>query len=243
MAEKRSQGRKRERLPAEARREQILVVAAKVFAEKGYRVASVTDIVEGAHMGRGTFYLYFDSKREVFLELIEKYFEGFEAVLRDNHRRVRSSARDNGDLLEVWRDNIVRLLEYHCERPELTSVVYHDAVGRDADFREKVEELSEVARKHLKEELNTMARHGLVRKCDLDVVTSIVLGSTVYAIMEHVVMGESGHRNLQELAAEIIGYHVRALVPVNGQGRLDDFLGELGPRHAGAKGRPPAKRQ
>jgi AcrR family transcriptional regulator len=36
-----------------------------VFSEKGYHLASVSDIVEHAGIARGTFYQYFDNKRHV----------------------------------------------------------------------------------------------------------------------------------------------------------------------------------
>jgi AcrR family transcriptional regulator len=40
-----------------------------VFKEKGYHATSVNDIIDAAQIARGTFYLYFTSKREVFAEL------------------------------------------------------------------------------------------------------------------------------------------------------------------------------
>lgn len=199
----------RKRMPAEERREQVLEVAAGVFARKGYRVASVTDIVDGAGIGRGTFYLYFDSKKEVFLELIERYFSDFAIMLVENHKRLEEAINDNVDVVPVWRENIIRILKYHRENPDITSVVYRDALGCDEDFSERVNELSGLAGKHLLEEFSLLQRHGLIRPCDLNVVSSIAMGATVYVIMEHVVM--AGRRRIEELADEMIEYHTRAL--------------------------------
>ena len=55
----------------ENRRAEILRGALDVFGHKGYHQASVADIIEAAGIARGTFYLYFDSKSAVFLELLE----------------------------------------------------------------------------------------------------------------------------------------------------------------------------
>jgi AcrR family transcriptional regulator len=41
------------------RKQQILEASARVFAQKGYFAASVSDIIEEAGVARGTFYLYF----------------------------------------------------------------------------------------------------------------------------------------------------------------------------------------
>lgn len=57
----------------EARREQILAAARKVFAEKGYDGATVADIVAAAGVAQGTFYLYFPSKKAVVVELADMY--------------------------------------------------------------------------------------------------------------------------------------------------------------------------
>lgn len=51
--------------PTRARERQrtLTEAAALEFAEKGYHKASITDITQRAGVGRGTFYLYFDTKR------------------------------------------------------------------------------------------------------------------------------------------------------------------------------------
>lgn len=203
--------RKRQRLQPEARREQVLAVAAGVFAEKGYRSALITDIVEGAGIGRGTFYLYFDSKKDVFLELIEGYFEGFAALLKQNHIRLETAVRDGGDAIATWRENMVRIFAYHRDNPEVTSVVYRDGLGMDEDFAERVDELSSLARMHFHEQFRLLGKYGLIRPVDLDVVASIVMGSAVYVIMEHLV--KDSRRSVEQLADEMMQYHIRALMP------------------------------
>lgn len=200
----------RTRMAPEERREQVLAVAARVFSEKGYRNAAVTDIVEGAGIGRGTFYLYFDSKRDIFLELIERYFSDFELLLSENHRRLDAAVRARGNAVSAWRDNMIRILEYHRDNSHLTSVVYRDALGMDEDFSARVDELSGVARKQFHEQFSLMMRNGLIRRVDLDLVATIVMGSSVYVIMEHVVKGRK--IDLERLADEIIEYHTRALM-------------------------------
>ena len=59
-------------------RAKILAAAEQVFAEVGYHDASIVKITEAAGVGQGTFYLYFESKIDVFDELVD-----------DLNRRVR----------------------------------------------------------------------------------------------------------------------------------------------------------
>lgn len=193
------------------RREHILQVAAEVFSGKGYRRASIADIVEQAGIARGTFYLYFESKREVFLELIERYFTDFAQLLAENHAHLEVTFRDNENALRAWRDNVMRVMVYHRDNPHLTSIVYREALGKDEDFSDRVNELMGLARQMLVEEFRMMEEHHLLRPCDLDVVTTIVMGSIVNIIMEY--LQNEPKRNLEELADEIMSYHIRALMP------------------------------
>lgn len=55
----------------EATRRRLLDAAEEVFGEMGYYEASVSEITRRAGVAQGTFYIYFHSKRETFVELIE----------------------------------------------------------------------------------------------------------------------------------------------------------------------------
>ena len=52
--------------------EEILDVAARVFAEKGYRDTKITEIAEALDIADGTLYNYFDSKRDILLAIFGK---------------------------------------------------------------------------------------------------------------------------------------------------------------------------
>jgi len=53
-------------LPKEARKNEIILSALKVFCEKGYDGATINDIVKKAKCSHGLFYHYFNSKKEIF---------------------------------------------------------------------------------------------------------------------------------------------------------------------------------
>lgn len=55
----------------EARRTQILMGAAQVFAEKGYHKATTRKIAKAAGISEGTIYNYFNNKRELLVAMIE----------------------------------------------------------------------------------------------------------------------------------------------------------------------------
>lgn len=56
----------------EARRSALVTAAAAAFAKSGVANTSVSDIVRAAGVAQGTFYLYFDSKDDVVLAVVER---------------------------------------------------------------------------------------------------------------------------------------------------------------------------
>jgi AcrR family transcriptional regulator len=64
-------------------RRRLLDAAEAVFGELGYHDASVVKLAEAAGVAAGTYYLYFDSKRAIFDELV-----------RDLNRRVRHAMKE-----------------------------------------------------------------------------------------------------------------------------------------------------
>ena len=64
--------REREKL---ARRRGILTAARKVFGARGYEGATLDEVAREAEFAKGTLYSYFDSKAELFAELIEYDFD------------------------------------------------------------------------------------------------------------------------------------------------------------------------
>lgn len=66
------------RIPKQSRgietKEKIVKSATKLFAERGYYQTNALQIAAGAKVATGTFYSYFNNKKEVFAEIIERIF-------------------------------------------------------------------------------------------------------------------------------------------------------------------------
>ena len=60
------------RLPANARREQILDVALVVFATNGFHGASMNDVADAVGVTKPVLYQHFDSKRDLYQALIDE---------------------------------------------------------------------------------------------------------------------------------------------------------------------------
>ena len=102
-------------------RQRLLEAAEQVFADLGYHDASIVKITEAAGVGQGTFYLYFESKKGIFDELV-----------RDLNRRVRHAMKEGssqgGTRLEAEVLGFRAYFRFTQEHPALYRII------RQAEF-------------------------------------------------------------------------------------------------------------
>ena len=89
----------------EARPEEILDAAMEVFGEQGFKRTRLEDVARRAGVSKGTLYLYFDSKEELFRAMV---LVKLEATLAHAEETVRTWEGNTPDLLrhfiaEYWQ--------------------------------------------------------------------------------------------------------------------------------------------
>lgn len=73
--------RRAARLPAEARREEILKAASECFQRAGYHETTIDDIALAAGLSKGAVYWHFEAKRDLFLALVDSFLRELEGEL------------------------------------------------------------------------------------------------------------------------------------------------------------------
>jgi AcrR family transcriptional regulator len=61
-----------DRLPQNERRDQLLLVARRIFAEKGFQATTMDDIAKEAGFTKPILYQYFESKTELYREIVNQ---------------------------------------------------------------------------------------------------------------------------------------------------------------------------
>lgn len=89
----------------EARPEELLDAALTVFGERGYRATTLEQVARAAGVSKGTVYLYFASKDDLFRAMVEKNVIG---MLELAEARAREHTGTSAELLEtmvraMWR--------------------------------------------------------------------------------------------------------------------------------------------
>ena len=73
-----------------SRREQLLAIAASLFAEKGFKNTTVRDIADAAGILSGSLYHHFDSKES----MVDEILSTFQAELFGQYDEILASADD-----------------------------------------------------------------------------------------------------------------------------------------------------
>jgi AcrR family transcriptional regulator len=172
-------------------RQRLLDAAESVFAELGYHEASIVKITEGAGVAQGTFYLYFESKKQVFDELV-----------RDLNRRVRHAMKEASAQGETRVDAELRGFEAYFRFTAEHTALYR--IIRQAEFvspemlRYHYERLAEGYVEGLRE---AMAR-GEVGEIDAEVTAWALMGAGELLGMRWI-LWERADRVPQHVLAEL----------------------------------------
>jgi AcrR family transcriptional regulator len=164
-----------------ARRLQILSEAREVFAKRGYHAAKVDDIVSAAKVARGTFYLYFEDKRAIFEEIVDRMLTkvGMSIVRVDVERPVENQIKEN----------IRRIVEVLLDDRSTTRILLSDARGVDPAFDRKLQAFMEEVHTLMQGSLEDGQERGIVRKGDARIQALFVMGALREMLFQVVVRG------------------------------------------------------
>lgn len=154
--------------PRDQRRQEIAQAAIEVFSKKGFHETTVAEITQGTGISTGTFYVYFQDKRELFLEVVEQ-------VVRNIVGGMAQEIKGEQDL---WRRWVIRARTF-VENFERYNEILHQlrAEMTHGGWPEgRVEEVFIRLTKPLVMEIEEAASQGLIRKVDSELLAFALMG-------------------------------------------------------------------
>lgn len=110
------------------RRQAIINCAEKIFFSKGYEKATMDDIASECELSKGTLYLYFKSKEEVYLaiilramKLLRKFFEEAVDIDAPGIEKVKAIGQAYGVFHSVHREYYDALMYYSLMEIDIDS--------------------------------------------------------------------------------------------------------------------------
>ncbi len=160
------------------RREAILESAKTVFRDKGYHQASVHDIIDEARIARGTFYLYFSSKQDLFGELVTEFL----AIVRAGVRRIELGPDADPPSIQL-RDNFRRIVTTVLEHDAIASIILRDSRGFDEESQSRVDAFFTSVLDLMRDAIRVGQGLSLVGPCDVNIVSVVALGGLRSALV------------------------------------------------------------
>ena len=185
----------------------MLAHARDVFARRGYHDANVDEIVKAAGVARGTFYLYFEDKRAVFEEIIDRFIAKLAMSI------LRVDPRDpSRDVTWQVRENIRRIVHLLLEDRATTKILLSDALGVDVAFDRKLHSFYDEVSKLLEESLREGQDLKIVERGDVTMYACMTLGALKELVYQVVIRDWDTPE--EELVAEVLTFLRRGYLRV-----------------------------
>jgi AcrR family transcriptional regulator len=166
----------------EARPAELTRAALELFVERGYAATRLEDVARRAGVSKGTLYLYFDSKEELFKAVVREgvvpALERGERMLEEHRGEAASLVRE---LMQGWWQlvgntpygGIPKLMISECRNfPELAKFYHDEVISRGYRVIERA--------------IQRGMDSGEFRRLDMDYVTRLVVAPLVLmAIWRH----------------------------------------------------------
>jgi AcrR family transcriptional regulator len=188
------------------RRTAVLAAARRIFADKGYHATSIDDIIEAAGIARGTFYLYFESKRAIFDELLDELFTTLQSTVK--RIEVGPGALPPVEQMDATVDRVMQTL---VENREMARILLREAVGIDDEFDAKLAQFYGRIEALIVSAVQTGQQMSLVRKCDPELVAHAILGAAKELVHWAFVKRDPTELNLEHLGRELIAFTLKGL--------------------------------
>ena len=159
-------------------RKAILGAAVSVFSKKGFAKAEVGEIARRAGVGKGTIYLYFEDKSQLFAAAVA---EGIESIITQLRAELESDLPFLQHIQKLVEKNVSLYLEYS----DLTSI-FHNELSKSIEpgTRRQIEQARQRNIDFFSETLADGHRRGYLRKVDFD-LTAVGIVGLLAAVCNH----------------------------------------------------------
>ena len=182
------------------REEEILSRAKALFSSKGFHSLTVSDIVNSLGIARGTFYLYFKNKDDVYRRVLEE-------TVSEISKRLKRLPLDRP--LEQLRENLLSILKLIENDRETARLIFYHPYRLNPEFDSILEDFYGKVLNLIERALLRGMEMGIVRECNVSVVSRAILGAFI-EVGKGILEGEIGAA--EEAVDELLSFGLRGLL-------------------------------
>ncbi len=176
-------------------KEKLLNSAKKLFSKKGYYETKVSDIVADAGLSQGTFYLYFKSKEDIFIELVKSMSNKVVKLLKD----YASMEMDPEEVIKNSTFDFFRVM--YEERP-IAYIFLFQLVGTNEKFRKLYMDKNKKVRELLHIIVEKGVKSGVFSYKNTENIVNILMGYVRIVYLEYLLKDNIPLEDILSLVSE-----------------------------------------
>lgn len=160
-----------------SKEDMILDVAKKVMEQKGFYNARMEDIAALAGIAKGTLYLYFKSKEELFLKLMDREYSKVIELLAGDVTESCTTARK----IEAVVDKFLNYMEEN--RDFFLSIMYEAPSIKKKGIKKRMLEKAKLVQSVMRKIIEEGIKEGVLRNdVEIEVIVSSIVGTITRTI-------------------------------------------------------------
>ncbi len=155
---------------SQTKKQQIMDKALIMFSKNGYGNTKISDITDGLGVAKGTFYLYFNSKRDLFVECMSRLTD---IVLP---KGVWDEIRNEPDFINRQRIKLKAFLKTFPSFSGVLSLLRLALQSEDKIIAAKARETYRTLEDPVRKDIRKAIQDGTIREINPDIVGVLTLG-------------------------------------------------------------------
>jgi AcrR family transcriptional regulator len=153
----------------EQKRQEIIKAAIRVFSKKGYHQTKIVDITSSLKISTGTFYLYYQNKRELFIEVID-------SVFRNIVGEAAVAIKGENDFLERLKIRGRVFYKNYTKFSEILNQLRAELASEEQWPVEKIQKIYHGLTQPVIREIEAAVKGGIIREIDPDLLAYALTG-------------------------------------------------------------------
>lgn len=152
----------------EIKKNEIAQAARELFTDYGYKAVSMEQIAQRANVAKGTLYLYFKDKEDLFIYLAEEFIKQFDNFIKEIEDKKLS-------LVDEIHEVIYNMLMYRKNHRFIYRVTKEAKEFRTQISCKVLDMLDNTVSVYLENRLNNAVEKGLIKPCNTTILSFVVI--------------------------------------------------------------------
>lgn len=166
-------------------RDMIIQAARRVFSEKGYHKAQISDIVKEAGISTGSVYAHFRDKLDLFEQISRENLENLRTRLKE--LRQTTQPGDVRERIQRWKQTYAAFFDYVDANPEQILMIVRGGFGVDEDHDASLWEYFNLFASDIAEDFRKWQQLGFIKVGNAHLMGHIVIGMSMHVAHSYLV--------------------------------------------------------